>query len=479
MKKFTGTTKGISLITLALLITSAIDSIRNLPASALFGSSLIFFYIFGAIVFLIPVALISAELSSAWTEESGVYSWVKRALGEKTAFLAIWLQWINTIVWYPTILSFIAGTFAFLINPHLVQNKMYLMAIILGTFWLLTLINLKGIQTSAKFAAICTTIGMLIPMILIISLAIFWIALGKPLQIHPTFHTVLPTLGKTESWISLTAIMASFLGMELACVHVKSVNQPQKTFPKALGISVAIILTTMILGSLAIAFVLPHQKINLVDGVMQAFSNFFHVYHITWMIPVITIALLIGSLGGMVNWIISPAKGLLQAAKNNYLPPILKKENKHGVASNLLILQALLVTVICLAFLLMPSVNGSYWLLTDLSTQLYMLMYCIVFVAALVIKYKFEKKERPFKIPGGKFGMWMVCSLGLIGCLMTLVVGFFPPDGINVGGKGHYEILFSGGMIVMILPVIFFYFYHHWQQKLIFSQTIHDSIGKP
>src|SRR3989338_4508540 len=97
----------ISVTALVLLITGAIDSIRNLPATALFGSSLIFFFIFSAIVFLIPVALVSAELSSTWSEEEGgIYSWVQHAFGKSAAFFTIWLQWVNTIVWYPTILLF-------------------------------------------------------------------------------------------------------------------------------------------------------------------------------------------------------------------------------------------------------------------------------------------------------------------------------------------------------------------------------------
>src|ERR1700723_1915810 len=94
---------------LTLLITGAIDSIRNLPAAALFGSTLIFFFIFSAIVFLIPTALVSAELAASM-EEGGIYQWSRSAFGNRVGFLAVWLQWINNVVWFPTILSFIAGT---------------------------------------------------------------------------------------------------------------------------------------------------------------------------------------------------------------------------------------------------------------------------------------------------------------------------------------------------------------------------------
>ncbi len=449
----------ISVLALVLLITGAIDSIRNLPATALFGSSLIFFFIFSAIIFLIPVALVSAELSSTWSEEEGgVYSWVRHAFGENMAFFTIWLQWINTIVWYPTILSFIAGTFAYLINPELAQNKFYLIGIILFIFWSLTILGLSGLRASAAFASFCAIVGMIVPMGFIILLALIWLIKGNPIAIDLNFNSLIPHWHDTQSWVSLTAIMTSFLGMELAAVHVRNVNNPQRNFPRAMGFSVILILTTMILGSLAIAFVLPHEKISLVYGVMQAFTNFFAAYHLQPLMPVIVILLLLGSLGGMVNWIISPAKGLLLAADNGFLPHWLHRLNKHGIASRILILQAVLVTLLCSGFLLFRSVNAIYWLFTALSTEMYIMMYVIMFIAAMRLKNKFAGLPRPFAIPGGRFGYYFTCLLGLAGCGITLVVGFFPPeDGMDVGGANHFRLIFSSGIVLMLIPAFLLY----------------------
>lgn len=467
----------ITTFALVMLITGAIDSIRNLPATALFGSSLIFFFVFSAIVFLIPAALVSAELSSHSTEKSGVFHWIHMAFGEKAAFLAIWLQWINTMVWFPTILSFLAGTATYFINPALAQNKAFLITVILSTYWVLTWINLKGLHFSAKFSSFCAVVGMIIPMALIIFLAILWIILGNPLQIHFTTADIFPTLSHTDNWISLTAIMTAFLGIELATVHIKEVTHPQKTFPKALFFSVLLILSTMILGSLAIAVVLPKDEINLVNGVIQAFTNFFQTYHIAWLVPVLTVMILLGSLGGIVSWVISPARGLLHAAELGFLPALFTHKNKQGMPSHLLILQGVLVSLICLAFLLMPSVNGSYWLLTALSTQLYMCMYVIMFLAAICLKYKFAKNPEAFTIPGGKLGMWITCLLGLFGTAITLFVGFIPPSGIDVGGFMHYEIVFTSGMIGMILPVVFFYLYQAKKLKVSFPKILEEPLS--
>lgn len=449
----------ISMLALVLLITGAIDSIRNLPATALFGSSLIFFFIFSAIIFLIPVALVSAELSSTWPdEEGGVYSWVNHAFGETSAFFTIWLQWINTMVWYPTILSFIAGALAYLINPALAQNKYYLISVILIIFWSLTFLGLTGLRASAAFASFCALIGMILPMSFIIVLAIIWLIKGNPTAINLSWEHLIPHWGNTQSWVSLTAIMTSFLGMELAAVHVRNVRDPQRNFPKAMFFSVILILTTMILGSLAIAFVLPLEKISLVDGVMQAFTNFFQAYHLTAIMPIIVILLLLGSLGSMVNWIISPAKGLLLAADNGFLPHWLYRLNRHGIASRILLLQAVLVTFLCSGFLLFPSINAIYWLFTALSTELYILMYVLMFVAAWRLKEKFAQLPRPFIIPGGLFGYYLTCVLGLLGCALTLVVGFIPPENnMDIGGANHFRLVFAGGILTMILPAFLLY----------------------
>ena len=457
----------ISTIALVLLITGAIDSIRNLPATALFGSTLIFFFIFSAIIFLIPVALVSAELSSTWShEEGGIYSWVKKAFGEHVAFFSIWLQWINTMVWYPTILSFIAGTLAYLIDPQLAHNKVYLVCVILFVFWGLTFISLFGLHTSAMFASFCAVVGMIIPMILIVILAIVWMIQGHPVHINLSFNHLIPDWTNTNSWVSLTAIMTAFLGMELASVHVNQVENPQKNFPRAIICSVILILSTMILGSLAIAFVLPANEINLVDGVMQAFSNFLNAYHLGYLIPLMAILLLIGSLGGMINWIISPAKGLMVAADNHFLPYWLHKKNSNGVAANMLITQAVLVTLLCSGFLLVPSVNGIYWLFTDLSTELYIIMYVLMFFAAMRLKIKFPNMPRPFAIPGKQFGYFLICLLGLCGCVITLIIGFIPPaESIDMGSARNYRVIFSTGILIMIFPSFIFYLYKYKHEK--------------
>jgi len=441
----------ISVLALALLMTGAVDGISNLPSIALFGEKLIFFFIAASLLFLLPAGLISAELCTHFKEEGGIYLWVKKAFGKNVSILAIWLQWINTMVWFPMCLTTLVGTAAYIINPKLTNNPWYLVCASNGAFWLMTYLNLKGIKTSTKIATWATTLGMLVPMITIISLSMLWILLGNPLQIHATAHNIIPPLTKLNSWNSLTAIITAFLGMELATVHVRKIKNAASIFPKALIISIVIIVLTLGIGSLGIAYVIPAKEIVLVAGTIQAFHTLFAAFHLTWLEPILGGLLIFGSLGAMINWLVSPANGLLQAGQDGFLPSWLAKENEHAYPKNILILQAIVVTFISSAFFLMPSVNGSYWLLLDLSTELYVMMYILMFIVA--IKFTFTLPNINI-IPGKKLGALLFSLSGLSGSLITFIVGFFPPSNINIGSAWHFIFLFSGGLLLMISPVL-------------------------
>ncbi len=450
--------KALGVFSLAMITAGSVDSIRNLPATALFGTSLIFFFLLGALFFLFPSALVSAELASNSTEPGGVYAWVKKAFGLQSGFLAIWFQWIENVIWYPTILSFVAGTIGYLIAPALAQNKTFLIAVILCSFWGATLINLFGIKSSARFSNFCAIAGLIVPMTLIIALGAVWLFSGNPVQLHFTSTDVFPNIGNTGMWVALTGIMLSFCGMEIATVHAGDVENPKKAYPRAMLIATVIIVFTLMCGSLAIALVVPEKEISLVSGIMQAFHAFFAPYHLTWIMPVIALMLIIGGMGSVSNWIIAPTRGLLFAMRDGQLGPRLSRENRHGAPSALLVWQALIVSVVTLVFLLLPSVNGSYWLLTALTSQLYMLMYILLFAAAIRLRYSGAQDDRKgFVIPGGNWGMWLVAGAGLLGSTITFLIGFIPPSNIQIGSTARYELLLIGGLLVMCLPPFFAY----------------------
>lgn len=457
MDKTTSLPHRLSLFSLVMITTGSVDSVRNLPTVALFGSSLLFFSLLAAFFFLIPVALISAELASAWPEQGGVYVWVKRAYGEQCAFFAIWVQLLANIFWYPTILSFVAGSIGYLITPHLADKKVFLVVTILTAFWGTTFINLLGMRSSARFSNCCALAGLLLPMTMIISLGAIWVFSGHPLQISLITHSFFPDFSSPQMWVALTGVMMSFCGVEIATVHARDVHNPQQAFPRALAIATVIILVTLLCGSLSIALVLPVNQISLVAGIMQTFNAFITTYHMHWLLPLVAIMLVIGGLGGVSNWIIAPAKGLAVAAKDGNLPRAFQNENRFGAPQSLLILQGIIVSFLTLAFLLFPSVSAGYWLLGVLGAQIYMLMYLLMFATGIRLRYKCPERTRPFCIPFGNYGIYFVAGVGIIGSLLTFIIGFIPPNRIHFGSILRYEILLVIGLVIMSAPPVIIY----------------------
>lgn len=447
--------KKIGLFILVMFIVGSIDSLRNMPSNAMFGAPLVFFFIAAAITFLLPIALISAELTSYHPERNGIYQWIKEAFGNKVAFFGIWLQWINTATWYPSILSFIAGGIAYFIDPSLATNKLFAVIVILTVFWGLTFLSINNFSLSAWFATICTLMGLVLPLCVMLILAVVWQMKGHIIQIHVNLSTIIPKFSNINDWISLTTIITAFLGMELAAVNVKNIQNPRRNYPVGVIVASVIILFTMIFGSLAIAFVIPQAQIGLTTGIFQTFEYYLDAFHLKWLVIIMSILVVFASIGEMINWIISPARGLQQAAMTGTLPKFLAKNNEHGMPQHVLMMQAILVTLVCMTFTVFKTMNDIYWLLTDLSTELYVMMYVLMFLSALVLHYKHKHIKKSFTIPGGTVMKWIVCILGLISCIVTLIIGFIPPSLLQFGSVWHYALIFSGGLIILCLPGIF------------------------
>jgi len=182
----------------------------------------------------------------------------------------------------------------------------------------------------------------------------------------------------------------------------------------------------LILGSLAIAIVVPQKEISLIAGIMEAFRLILLRYHMGWMVPVIALLVAFGSIGELTTWIIGPSKGLYTTAKDGNLPPFLQHINRHGVATHILVAQGLVVTVLAFIFLLMPNVSSSYWILSALCVTLYLTMYLLLYASAIRLRYTKPEVHRAYRIPLGNFGMWVTGLTGMAGALFALAVSFFP-----------------------------------------------------
>lgn len=461
------TRKVLSVFSLVMINVIAVDSIRNLPFSAEYGFSILFYYALAAICFFIPIALVAAELATGWPENGGIYVWVREAFGKKWGFVAIWLQWIYNVVWYPSILAFLVSTATYLINPSLDENRWFMLATVMIVFWGATILNCFGMKLSSWISTIGAIIGTLLPMALMIILGAVWLWEGHPSQIQFGWGHVWPDLSSLNNLAFLIAVLFGLLGMEMSAVHAEEVKNPQRDYPRALRWSTLLILGSLMLSSLAIAVVIPNDKISLVSGVIDAFGLFFNVFHMSWMIPVIVICIIIGGISGVSAWIIGPTKGLLEAARDDSLPNWLQKTNKHGAPTPILLLQGLLFSVLSSLFLLFPSVNAGYWFLSALTAQIAMMVYLFMFAAAIYLRYKSPNKPRAYQIPFGNKGMWLTAGLGFITCLGAITIGFIPPEGIVLGSLKRYEsLLVLGIFLSFLIPILLHRISHARNGKL-------------
>ena len=450
---------------LAMMNVAVIASLRVLPMMAEEGFSLVFFFVAAALVFLIPTALVSAELATGWTKQGGVYLWVKEAFGGRWGFLAIWLQWIQNVIWYPTVLSFAGATLAYMINPSLANNKVYMLAVILTVYWGSTLASFRGMRTTGWLSTVGALAGTLVPGAAIIILGLIWFFSGNVPQISMTAKDLFPDMTSIRNIVFLAGVLLTYAGMEVSAVHAQEVKNPQKNYPRAIFLAVLIILVVVILGSLSIAVVVPQPKISLVAGLMQAFTMFFNDYHLKWIVPVVAFMITLGALGQVSAWIVGPSKGLFATAKEGDLPPFFQRVNKNGVPINLLAVQGCIVTILSLVFLLMPDVSSSYWLLSVLTVQLYLIMYILLYSAAIKLRYSKPNVQRAYKIPGGNWGMWIVAGVGILGALFAIFIGFFPPAQLKSESILFYGLFLAVGILVMCgVPLVIYQFRKpHWQ----------------
>lgn len=462
--------RSLGIFAFAMMNIVIICSLRGLPIMAEEGLSLLFYYLFAAIVFLFPVSLISAELATGWPPHGpgGVYVWVDEAFGQRWGVLAIWLQWFQNVIWLPTVLSFIAGTLAYLYSPSLANNKVYMIAVILITFWGGTILNFRGIKTFGIISSASAVLGVILPGILLVGLCLFWFLTGGKSVISFSPHNFLPDLSDINNIVFLAGAFLIFSGMEVSAVHTESLKDPKRNLPKAIFLSAAISFIILTLGSLTIAVIIPQKEISLVAGVLEAFNSILNKLNIGWFAPIIAVLIALGSIGELCAWIIGPCKGLFITAEEGLLPPFFQKLNKNKVPVNILIVQGIITTLLSLVFLLMPTVNSSYWLLSALSILLYLMMYIFLFAAGIRLRYSQPNVSRSYKIPGKNIGMWLVAGMGILGALFAITLSFFPPSQFKTGSLFFYETFLIGGTVIMcIVPLLIYQFRKpEWLKKV-------------
>ena len=282
-----------------MLTVGSVGYLGSAPALSVFGLASVFLYVLPALVFLLPVSLVAAELASGWP--GGVYNWVREGISAPMGLLAVWCEFAQTIFYYPALLAYVAGTLAYVIDPGLAGNGVYNAAIIIVLFWGGVLVCSRGAAFVARLSSGGTVIGTLIPAAILVALGVAYLVQPNPSAAPMTASHLLPPWTGLASIVLIVNSFFTYAGIEVNAVHVDELRNPGREYPRSIFLAMALVLAVFIGPTLAIAWVIPAGQISFTTGVMQAFDSLFDHFGVGFAVPLIAIALAVGALAGMIS----------------------------------------------------------------------------------------------------------------------------------------------------------------------------------
>ena len=359
---------------------AAMVLLMELPKLVNYGMGVIFCYIIAALLFLLPATMATLQLCRIYANghPTSVFCWVGQALGWRWGLLAQFLQWTYAALRLPSVLLFgvIAVAYAASwIEPMkwVCENKMSVIIIVLIIYWAAVLISMRGLETVTKAIKISAIVGLVVPTILLAGLVVVYFT---------TSAELIPERAALTKYELVTVSLQSvifFMGIEFS----STLSPATKGYRKSLLPSGLIVLLIFCIVSFALAGVLAVDTVASPTALFTGFYTYLGYAHIPMLMPLVSIAVVGGVFAVVLSWSNAPSLGIYQAAKRGYLPPFLQKCNKRGVHTNVLLVQAGVVTFTCILFVIVPSVHFLFSLIVALAIGLYLLMYLLIFASSV------------------------------------------------------------------------------------------------
>ncbi len=261
----------ISVLGLAMLNIVAVVSLSGLPAEAEYGLSAAFYYVFAAAFFLVPVSLVAAELATAWPEKGGAFRWVGEAFGGRWGFVAMFVLMAQVTIWFPAVLTFGAISLAYTgpeatLDEKLSGNRIYILLTVLAVFWIATAIGAHGVAAFTRLAKWGGIVGTIVPAFLLVALGLAYLRSGGQSQTPLGWGELIPDLTRLSNLVLAASIFLFYAGMEMNAIHVRDVANPSRHYPLAVLVAAVGAMGILVLGTLAIAFVIPQSEIDLTQS---------------------------------------------------------------------------------------------------------------------------------------------------------------------------------------------------------------------
>jgi amino acid transporter len=363
------------------------------------------------IIFAVPCALMAAELGSAIPVEGGYYYWVKLAMGNFAAFTeGIW-QWLNSFLdtaLYPVIfVDYMAVWIPWMKRGHDVFFSAYGGRVSFDVHWLVAIVfmivlawlNIRGSRLVADTGVVMMAL-ILLPFVVVSVLGLVRIfADGAGSTLHPF------TLPHQSVWSSFGAglgvMIWNYIGWDAPSTVLAEVDRPQRTYTRALMISVPLITISYLLpmiGALGSGLHQGHAD-RWYDGDFAVAGGMLGGH---WLKLAITIGAVLSQVGLFSSLLMSGSRVPRVLAGDGYLPRVLARDGRHGTPVGAIVIS-------CVIFSLFCALDFETLLDADVLTNLAAIM--LEFAAFLVLRRTMASMDRPFRVPGG----WPVAGLITLG----------------------------------------------------------------
>jgi glutamate:GABA antiporter len=334
--------------------------------------------------------------------------------------------------------------------PSLAHNGLYTTVVIVVLFWSAVLVCARGALSTGRLASYGVLIGTLLPGLLLVVLAAIYFVQGNHSAAPLNAHHLLPPWHGLTSIVLIVNSFFLYAGVEVNAVHVDELRDAPREFPRATLLAVVLILFVFILPTLAIAIAVPASHLSFTAGVMQAFKSLLDHFGLNVLTPIVAVGLVVASLSGLLDWLTGPSTGLLDIARERgYLPPYFQELNSNGVQLHILIAQGFVITLIGALYAVVPAVSRAYWVFAALATEVYLIMYVLMFVAASNLRRREPEHPRGYRAPA----LLATCVVGTLASVAACLVGLLPPSQLgNITTLPYLLALLAATLLVGLLP---------------------------
>ncbi len=435
---------------LVLFNIVAVMSIRWLATSAAAGPSSLVLWIMAGLGFFVPQGLAVAELAARHPEEGGIYRWTRRAFGEGHGFLCGWCYWVNNVLYYPSLLLFVAAIapWAFGAGESGLSDRWtYVLPVTLVGMWLAVVLNIVGLRTGRWLQNVGGTAAF-VPAVLVVALGAYAFVTREPATpITPT--TLVPDLdniGRLNFWAS---IAFAYAGLELSATLAGEVKDPRRTLPRAAFVTAPIVAGVYVLGTASLLWMVPPDQLNVVTAILQGIAaGVRDLPALAWVVPFAALAITLNVLGAVGAWLSGSARVAFAVGLDRYAPPPFGRVHpRWGTPYVAILVQAVLSTVFLLISVMGrgTTVEKAYLILLDTMLLVYFVPYVYLFLC-----YLKGGRGRERAGAGGSGALtWLTGLSGLSVTIFAMVVACIPPP------ETHDPLLFElkvvGGAIGFVL----------------------------